>query len=100
MEGEVDQTWGSDRPLGEPLGWEVYPKTEGCYSPLVKRLDDFSRWYCRHTNRWRWREKRPSSDALRLGHVTEGEASSKGLATAAIRLELQRREAVQDQVSD
>jgi len=62
-----------------------------------KTLEDFSRWFERHVGKWRWRERKPAEDAQELGHTTEGAAQTKGLATAQIQLELQRRSDEVDQ---
>jgi len=59
---------------------------------MGKGLSDFSRWYCRHTGQWKWRERKPDKNADALGHVTEGAGPSKGYVTAEVRVELQRRE--------
>ena len=58
---------------------------------MSKTLEDFSRWYCRHTGVWKWREKKIDPQAVELGHQSEGEARTKNLMTAGIQLELQRR---------
>lgn len=58
-------------------------------------IPGFSTYFNRHKGCWAWKEQYPKPNAAELGHVVFADGfTSRGHATAGIRLELKNRNAL------